>query len=294
MTHAERRTGARNSFATNAAVVACACLLSAVAPAKAQERPGVRADQVRVEYVAPKNPAHQPVYELLKENRVLEKLQELLMPLRLPARLVLRTDGCDGVSNAWYEDQLVTVCYEYIEDLIRNAPQETTERGISRQDAIIGPTIEVFLHEAGHAVFDILRVPLFGREEDAADQFAAYALLQFGHEETPRIIGGIAYMYAREVGQQNLQLKDFADVHGVPAQRLFNLLCMAYGADPKLFADLVDKGDLPRERAETCDEEYQQIAYAFEKQIVPHTDETLRLTINARFKSQQWLKPEQP
>ena len=294
MTYAERRTGARTSFGTNATVLICVCLLSAVTPARAQERPGVRADQVRVEYVAPKNPAHQPVYELLKENRVLEKLQELLMPLRLPAHLVLRTDGCDGVSNAWYEDQLVTVCYEYIEDLIRNAPQETTERGISRQDAIIGPMIEVFLHEAGHAVFDILRVPLFGREEDAADQFAAYALLQFGHEETPRIIGGIAYMYAREAGQQNLRPNDFANAHSVPAQRLFNLLCMAYGADPKLFADLVDKGDLPRERAETCGEEYQQIAYAFKKHIVPHMDETLRLIINARFKSQQWLKPEQP
>ncbi len=294
MTHAEPRTSARNTFATNAAVVVCACLLSGVAPAEARERPGVRPDQVRVEYLAPRNLVHQPVYELLKENRVLEKLQELLMPLRLPARLVLRTDDCDGESNAWYEDQLVTVCYEYIEDLIRNAPQETTERGISRQDAIIGPTIEVFLHEAGHAVFDMLRVPIFGREEDAADQFAAYALLQLGHEDTPGIIGGIAYMYAREVGQQNPQLDDFADVHGVPAQRLFNLLCMAYGADPKLFADLVDKGDMPRERAETCEEEYQQIAYAFEKLIVPHTDETLRLTINARFKSQQWLKPEQP
>ena len=293
MTLVERRMGASSSFATNAAVVACVCLLSAVAPAKAQERPGVRADRVRVEYVTPKNPAHQSVYKLLKENRVLEKLQEVLMPLRLPAPLVLRTDGCDGESNAWYEDQRVTVCYEYIEELIRNAPQGTTRRGISRQDAIIGPTIEVFLHEAGHAVFDILRLPILGREEDAADQFAAFALLQLGHKDTPRIIGGIAYMYAREAREQNLELKDFADVHGVPAQRMFNLLCMAYGADPKLFADLVDKGDLPRERAETCEEEYQQVAYAFEKQIAPHMDETLRLTTSARFKSQQWLT-EQP
>ena len=292
MTLVEGRMGA-SSFATNAAVVACVCLLSAVAPAKAQERPDVRADQVRVEYVTPTNPAHQSVYKLLKENRVLEKLQEVLMPLRLPAPLVLRTDGCDGESNAWYEDQRVTVCYEYIEELIRNAPQGTTRRGITRQDAIIGPTIEVFLHEAGHAVFDILRLPIFGREEDAADQFAAFTLLQLGHKEAPRIIGGIAYMYAREARQQNLELKDFADVHGVPAQRMFNLLCMAYGADPKLFADLVDN-DLPRERAETCEEEYQQVAYAFEEQIAPHMDETLRLKTSTRFKSQQWLKPEQP
>jgi len=133
MTLVEGRMGA-SSFATNAAVVACVCLLSAVAPAKAQERPDVRADQVRVEYVTPTNPAHQSVYKLLKENRVLEKLQEVLMPLRLPAPLVLRTDGCDGESNAWYEDQRVTVCYEYIEELIRNAPQGTTRRGITRED----------------------------------------------------------------------------------------------------------------------------------------------------------------
>ena len=104
-------------------------------------------------------------------------------------------------------------------------------------------------------------MPIFGREEDAADQFAAYALLQLSHEETQRIIiGGIAHVYAGEAEHQHLKLKHYADVHSLPAQRYFNLLCMAYGADPKLFAYVVDKSLLPKERAETCDEEYQQIA----------------------------------
>ena len=89
--------------------------------------------------------------------------------------------------------------------------------------------------------------------------------MQLSYEETQRIIiGGIAHVYAGEPEHQHLKLKHYADVHSLPVQRYFNLLCVAYGADPKLFAYVVDKSLLPKERAETCDDEYQQIAYAFE------------------------------
>jgi len=30
-------------------------------------------------------------------------------------------------------------------------------------------TFDLFLHELGHAVFDLLKIPVLGREEDAAD-----------------------------------------------------------------------------------------------------------------------------
>jgi hypothetical protein len=73
----------------------------------------------------------------------------------------------------------VTVCYEYIDELLQNAPQETTPEGVTRVDAVVAPTLDTFLHEVGHAVFDYLRVPVLGREEDAADQFSAYFLLRF-------------------------------------------------------------------------------------------------------------------
>ena len=59
----------------------------------------------------------------------------------------------------------------------------------------MGPTLEVFLHEVGHAVFDYLSVPILGREEDAADQFAAYVLLQFAESDARRLIYGVAYSY---------------------------------------------------------------------------------------------------
>ena len=41
----------------------------------------------------------------------------------------------------------------------------------------------------------MLELPVFGREEDAADQLAAYILLQFGESEARRLIAGTAYAY---------------------------------------------------------------------------------------------------
>jgi Zn-dependent peptidase ImmA (M78 family) len=42
---------------------------------------------------------------------------------------------------------------------------------------VIGPVSLVFLHELGHALLDVLQIPILGREEDASDQLATYMLL---------------------------------------------------------------------------------------------------------------------
>jgi hypothetical protein len=79
----------------------------------------------------------------------------------------------------------------------------------------------------------------------------------------------------------------FADMHGTPAQRFYNVLCIAYGADKQLFGDIVEKGYLPKDRAKDCKDEYQQVAYAYEKLIGPHVD-------RARAKKvfdKRWLRP---
>jgi len=252
----------------------------------AGKSPVLRADRIHISYVPPKNSAHEPIFQLLKERQALEKFKGLLSALRLPRALLLKVEGCDGESNAWYGDDAVTVCYEYLADILKNAPKETTPAGVTRTDAIIGPTLEVFLHEVGHAVFDYLSVPILGREEDAADQFAAYLLLQFAEHDARRLIYGVAYSYNIDASQPSTKKNPFADEHGLPAQRFYNVLCTAYGADSKLFADLVDKGYLPKERAEGCETEYDQIALAMTKLIRPYIDQRRA----KRVRAQRWLK----
>ena len=72
-----------------------------------------------------------------------------------------------------------------------------------------------------------------------------------------------------------MPLERFADEHGTPAQRAYNLLCIAYGSDPKLYGDFVSKGFLPQKRAEICDGEYEQLQEAFIILILPHVDRAM-------------------
>ena len=233
-----------------------------------------KTNRVSVRYVPPKNPVHQEIYTDLKQHGALEKLQKLLSPFRLPRTLRISLTGCDGEADAFYEDAAITICYEYIYELIKNMPQDPLPGGIAPFDTVIGPVFEVSLHEFAHALFDMLELPVLGREEDAADQVAAYMLLQFGESEARRLIAGTAYAYRMDEKKIDpcRSMEDYAGEHGTPAQRFFNVLCIAYGADTELFGDIVSKGLLPESRAEFCEEEYEQVQDAVDLLIVPHID----------------------
>ncbi len=246
-------------------------------PATTAKAAQYKTRQIRIEYVLPVNSEHQSIYERLKQARALERIQELLSPIRLPRPLVLKVSGCEGESNAWYENGVVTVCYEFLRDILKSAPEQTLPSGVTQEDGILGPFLDVFLHESGHAVFDLLNVPVLGREEDAADMFSAYIMLQLGEDYSHRLMLGTAYQYKADVEnpQVSLEIKKFSNEHGLPAQRFFNVLCIAYGADQKKFADVVQKGYLPESRAGACEGEYEQTVFAFKRLIGPYIDKTL-------------------
>ena len=90
------------------ALAGALCLAMAIAAhTEAAQHPS---EQIRIEYVPPKEPEHQPIYDEIRQAHVLERLQELLSPLRLPRPLLIKVTGCDGESNAWYEEDAITVC----------------------------------------------------------------------------------------------------------------------------------------------------------------------------------------
>ncbi len=243
----------------------------------ANAAPENKSNQIQYQYVAPKNPEHRAIYDQMKQGHALEHLQELLSPLRLPHPLTLRVEDCDGVTNAYYFDGAITVCYELMAEFLKNAPAKDLPLGISRVDTIIGPALDVFLHETGHAVFDMLQIPVLGRQEDAADQFSAYLMLRLSKEEARRMILGSAYQYKIQMPgpQVTVPIDVFSGDHSLPAQRAFNNLCIAYGADKKLFFDVVEKDFLPKDRAEVCERDYADLNFAMTKLISPNIDERL-------------------
>ena len=239
------------------------------APGRAEAGAGPK---VRVVYQNPAPGEATEIYREVRERRVLEGLRNLLSDLRLPRTLTLRMAACGGEPNAWYaaRDRTVTVCYDYIRDVRARAPATVAPGGVTRQAAIFGGLAQVFLHEVGHALFDILDIPVLGREEDAADQFAALVVLRLPPDEARRVIDGGAYLFRSFAAEETAEEAVLADSHGLFAQRLYNLLCLAYGSDRRAFAYLVDRAGLPGERAAECGAEYGQAADAMDRVLHRH------------------------
>jgi len=269
--------------------LSAACLLVFVLIAQAAPE----ANRIEIAYEAPENPEHTKIYDDLKKHKVLERLQEFFSPFRLVIPIEIVMAGCDGEPEAEYGDGEILICYEFVEMLIENMPDETTPAGIEPADTVVGPFFDTVLHEFSHALFDMFFTPMFGREEDAADQLAAYLYLQLGEDEARRLIAGTAYNYLivetyDDDSPQTVEefIEDSAETHSLPAQRAYNLLCMAYGANPKLFADLESNEYLPKDRIEFCQEEYEQVQQAYSDLIEPHTDPDLAKEIF----DQSWLR----
>jgi hypothetical protein len=261
--------------------------------------PGV---QVHIQYIEPRNPSHRAILERLQALRVLEQLKEFLAPLRFPVPLTVRTMTC-GLINAYYASGVVTICYEFIEFARKLVPnrEATCELGITPEDVITGQFVDILLHETAHALFSLFRIPVFGREEEAADQLAAFMLLQFGPDVAKRTITATAIFFRELAKQQTsaqqtvssasereqLEMSRFASEHGLPAQRFYNLLCIAYGHDQQLFGDFVGRGLLPISRAARCPSEYRQVAHAFRTLVHPHID--LPQFVRGQTLQRQWL-----
>jgi hypothetical protein len=99
-------------------------------------------------------------------------------------------------------------------------------------------------------------------------------MLQFGREQARRLIGGAAWAWRAYLGDYTrnpampTRLAAFASDHGLPQERFYNLICLAFGANRQEFADAA--GYLPPTRSPKCSYEYQTLLRAFHKEISPH------------------------
>jgi hypothetical protein len=240
---------------------------------------------IQISYEDPKDPSMQRTFDMAKKANALEMLRLTFVSFRLPEDLYIKAVNCDGVPNAYFfreeERPTIRICYEYLHAIYQMLPKQPTPEGITPREALVGQFLFAAAHEFGHAAFDIYNAPVLGRQEDAADQFATYFLLQFGGERAHRLIRGAAYAYhdnfknREDKSKVTLPIAVFSSDHGTPEQRFYNLVCIAYGYDPKIFAEVVERGYLPEARAKVCQYEYSNLKYAIKTLVGPHIDEEL-------------------
>jgi Putative metallopeptidase len=258
--------------ATTAAALACMLIWPATRAAQAQEWLDMQNPQLEISYVEPKNEAFRPIYEKLKRRKVLEELSAFMSPLSLTRKVPVKLDECGSPTTEYESGGGVIICYEYIAEIERLAPKEKTERGISRDTALTGAFVQSVLHNMSHMVFDVLQVPVWGREEDAADKLAGFIMLQFGPEVAQTLLAGTAHFF--EASGRTWTGSDFSDVRSTESQRYYNYLCIAYGGpSSEAFTPFLQSlGFLRLQRSKRCSGEYRDLRWAFQKTILPHVD----------------------
>ena len=212
---------------------------------------------------------------LLQDNTVLDDLAaDINESLYLPHDITLHGAQCDEPNAFWDAGaDSITLCYEDADSAKKvfaalGDPDPTA--------AAVNSEYATFYHEVGHMAISIYDLPITGREEDVADQLAAFVLLQPGDDGKPdpesvKAVKDFASTFeASGAEREQLGAADFADVHSLDETRMFNLQCWIYGADPEAGADLVTSGQLPEGRADGCADEWNQLDNAWSTLLDPH------------------------
>lgn len=263
------------TIAAAATLLVCAGTLAVATPAAAQ---APRSAVAAVEYVEPANPLHKALYDRMKGERWLERMQSALQLFRLPRPVTLKIESC-GEVDAWFARRTVGLCYEYLQVVQRRIDAGQLAPWVTPQEALAGAFVDAIFHEFGHALIEQLRLPVLGREEEAADQLSAYLMLQLGGDRADGLIRGTAHMYLGWIAffQSRPQVplatgaqRREARAHPTAGQRLYNLVCIALGADRATYARLAKAVELPEERAEDCSGEHALLARSWRTLVGPH------------------------
>lgn len=206
---------------------------------------------------------------LIATNFFTDLAGDLNKTLAFPRDVTVIFDAC-GEANAYYDPDLIeiTMCYELIDGFIAIFEDEI-ETDEDFENEVIDASLFTFFHELGHALVDIYQLPITGKEEDAVDSFATIILLNVYEDDYGVLSGMFQFDVEAEEEEQALESLPFWDEHSLSSQRFYDTACLIYGSDPNGFNFIIEEDYLPEERAERCEEEYEQKSNAWETLLEP-------------------------
>ena len=147
----------------------------------------------------------------------------------------------------------------------------TEQQRIDRVEFVAGNTLVLLSHELGHVLIAEMHLPLLGREEDAADTYAALRLLAIGTSFSQQELAQAAQGWFlndrrdQEIGERPL----FYDEHNLNQQRAYQILCLMVGSDPVKFKGLADRMKMPEERQRTCKRDFAKTSEGWQTVLKP-------------------------
>jgi hypothetical protein len=142
----------------------------------------------------------------------------------------------------------------------------TEQQRIARVEFVAGNTLVLLLHELGHVLISEMRLPVLGREEDAALRLLMIGT-SFSQHELAQAAQGWFLNDRRdqETGEKPL----YYDEHNLSQQRAYQILCLMVGSDPDKFKSLADEMKMPESRQLTCKRDFTKTSQGWEAVLKP-------------------------
>ncbi len=213
------------------------------------------AESFILEFYQP-SPETEPYALLLAESGIIEEAVadlEDLFSLPVPIKIVFAS----GIEGPQYYQGVINMPYEFLmqNDLILSAAQFSDDPEVIAQ-TILNLTEFVLYHEVGHALVDILDIPVLGKEEDAVDGFAAILSSIWELDEVALSTADVMNASSSLNAGSDITDAEFWDSHSLDEQRMFTIFCLIYGSNPKEHASLLSDIGMPAEQQDRCQYDY--------------------------------------
>lgn len=123
--------------------------------------------------------------------------------------------------------------------------------------------LAIFYHELGHALIDVMQLPVLGLEEDAADVLSVVMIDRLWDAESSEAkVAAAATFWATSAieSAEAGYAPAFWGVHSPDERRYYTYLCLYYGGAPEEREALAVEFGLPEDRAVTCPDEFDMAA----------------------------------
>jgi hypothetical protein len=147
----------------------------------------------------------------------------------------------------------------------------TEQQRIDRVEFVAGNTLVLLSHELAHVLIAEMHLPLLGREEDAADTYAAIRLLNIGTSFSQHELAEAAqgWFLNDRRDQETAEKPLYYDEHNLNQQRAYQILCLMVGSDPDKFKGLADQMRMPETRQRTCKRDFAKTSEAWQTVLKP-------------------------
>lgn len=236
---------------------ALAALALSSAPASAQGR-------WRVSYPQAQDPTFAAMQQMFEQQDILSSMVDPLNEYFPVARDVTVELAECGRPGAFYDAErpAVQLCYELVMDLAEELMDGGEEGG---DELFVGAFALILLHQVGHAMVDVMDLPVSAPPEEAADQLAA-VMVGFAEDELQTAAQGAVALHDLAVDWENPGSGRTA----MSGRRMENLLCLLYGNNPDAHAWLVDEGHLPAARASGCEARFEEVSEEWVEMLAEH------------------------